>query len=684
MQMNYKNRFCHCEKASQVVIALSFALISILTSSCSDSQQKATDKQLPELLGAGTTIRIEPAEVWRERPEDFTMTIMLGKAGLPANESIGIINGSYIDRWKFDFPSHQWGSHVPWQAEDKSSANFVSAMCSRKGVSLTLKVGESGPLKPFVNTPNHFVRSVRERFRYVLELSSEKDLQEGDIIRIQWKQVSPPAYAMRYFFLPFQFSKLPDTDRDLPIRTGDFHNLPGIRVKGHSAEYLHVTCGPIHSINETFSLNIAAIDKYGNLAEDFTGTVRLIADFDNNFPSSVEFFKEDRGCKLIDHLSINEAGWYRIKAESGSISGRSNYLVVSNKEPKQRLYFGDMHTHTLDCDGTNDMLEHFFYAPKVAGLDFGSVSCHAEYFGCKKAWDRYLKETSKANKPGEFVTFYGYEWAQEGHTNAYFLSEEDAMLVFGEKRMRKKGYPEDNPQFRTGAGNEIEFMEILGNLKQPVFTIAHVHSAYNNLNDTIHWLDEIYSCHKHDRKIRENRLRENLQKGLRLGVVAGSDMHRLTMGHLCKEPGLLWPVDSGCVTCQYQTAGLQAIFASDLTREDLYAGMKDRCTYGTSGARIVLLFSCNESPMGSNIRLPNNDSPTFNIEVGGTSELSEVALCRFDGELWSEPIQLAVKETERYTGSWEDKEFKGTGIYYVRITQKDGEQAWSSPVWINK
>ena len=670
-------------KTSAVVIALFFVLFSVLISSCSDSQQKSTEMQLPELLGEGTTIRIEPAEVWRERPENFTITIRLGKDGLSANESIGIINGSYIDRWKFDFPSHQWGSQSPWQIKDENSSNYVSATCSRKGVSLMVKVGESGPLKPFVNTPNHFVRSVKERFRYVLELLADKDLQEGDIIRIQWKRVSPPAYAMRYFFLPFQFSKLPDADRDLPIRTGDFHNLPGIKVKGHSAEYLHVACRPIHSISETFSLNIAAIDKYGNLAEDFTGTVSLIADYDNSFPSTVEFLKEDHGCKQIDHLSINEAGWYRIKAESASISGRSNYIVVSNKKPKQRLYFGDMHTHTLDCDGTNDILEHFFYAPRVAGLDFGSVSCHAEYIGSKKAWDRYLKETSKANRQGEFVTFYGYEWAQEGHTNAYFLSAEDVILVFGEERMRRSGYPEDNPPFRTGAGSETELMEILGNLEQAVFTIAHVHSAYNNLNDTILWLDEIYSCHKRDREMREDRLRENLQQGLRIGVVAGSDMHRMTMGHLCKEPGLIWPVDSGCVTCQYQTAGLQATFASELTRKDLYTGMKDRCTYGTSGARIVLLFSCNESPMGSQIKLEKNDTPKFNIEVGGTTELSEVALCRFDGEMWSEPMKLAIKETERYTVSWEDKEFKQSGIYYVRITQKDGEQAWSSAVWIN-
>ncbi|KPK74977.1 MAG: hypothetical protein AMJ79_12725 [Phycisphaerae bacterium SM23_30] len=667
------------------IVNLLFVLVLVFTSSCSEAQEEAIQKELPALLGPGTTIRIKPTEVWRGKQEDFTITITLGKGGLPANESVGVVNGSYIDRWKFSFASHWWGKEKPWQTTDEKKSNYVTATCSRQGINLKLKVGEEGPAKPFVNTPDHFVRSLRERMRFVLDLSSDRNLRAGDIITLRWKRVQAPDYAMRYFFLPFRFSQLPKLDRDLPIRGGGFYSLPSIRVKGHSAEYLYVTCRPLHAINERFSLNVAAIDKYGNLAEDFSGAVKLITDCDNNFPKTVILSKDDRGRKRIQNLTIYEAGWHRIRAEGNNVSGTSNYLVISNKKPSERLYFGDMHVHTLDCDGTNDILEHFFYAPKVAGLDFGTVSPHAEYFGCKQAWDRYLKETTKANKPGEFVTFYGYEWAQEGHTNAYFLSEEDAVLIWGEKRMKAKGYPEDNPTFRIGAKSEREFMDILGKLKQsrPLFTIAHIHSAYHDLHDSIHWLDEIYSIHKVGRKRRENRLRKNLQKGLRLGVVAGSDMHRLTMGHLCDQPGEVWSYgDRGGWD---QTGGIQATFASDLTRKELYTGMKNRHTYGTSGARIVLLFNCNNALMGSQIKLTQDDKPKFSIEVGGMADLSEVAICRFDGDKWSEPMKIVLTEkaTDRYSGSWEDMEFNRTGIYYVRVTQKNGEQAWSSPIWIN-
>ncbi len=634
------------------------------------------------LLGGGSELSITPCEGWRDKISDYSMTVKLGKEGLPVGDSIGIVNGSLMDRWQFTFPSHFWNERQPWQSTDRAGPNHVSAMCRRAGVELDVKLGQPLP-KGHDNRPSHFVQALNSRKRSVLEISSGKELKEGDVIEIRWRNVKAPSYAMRYLFMPFLFSKLPELDRDLPIRRGEFDDLPRIRIKGHTAVSLHVTCRPLHGVREEFSLSIAAIDQYGNPAEDFDGDVLLSAHKSLNLPESTRFTKKDRGCKRIERLSGSEPGWFRIKAEQGSVVGLSNYVAISEEQPAAQIYFGDMHTHTLDCDGTNDIHEHFYYAPNVAGLDFGSVSCHAEYFGCAAAWQRYLRETAKANVPGEFITFPGYEWAQQGHTNAYFLSERDAVLIWGEKRMKAGGNPPDVPEFRVGAADEEQYMKILRELEQPAFTIAHVHTAYTDgIDDSVHWLDEIYSCHRHDRVKRENRLRRNLQRGLRLGVVAGSDMHRLTMGHLCRKPGKRWP-QGGWESCQYQTAGLQATYSTELTRAGLYHGMRNRCTYGTSGARIVLLFRCGDSPMGAQLEMKAGEKPKFEIEVGGTGTLSEIVLCRFDGNVWSEPFKESPSNTDRWAANWHDREFSGSGIYYVRVTQSDGEQAWSSPIWVS-
>ena len=183
--MNNRNTSNNITPSFFKIVNLLLTLILVFTSSCSGIQTRVKRKELPTLLGPGTTIQITPTEVWRGKQADYTITITLGEDGLPAHESIGIVNGSFIDRWKFSFASHWWGQEQPWQTTDEKKPNYITATCSRKEVHLSMKVGEEGPNKPFVNTPNHFVRSLNERMRFVLELSSDRALQAGDIITLQ-------------------------------------------------------------------------------------------------------------------------------------------------------------------------------------------------------------------------------------------------------------------------------------------------------------------------------------------------------------------------------------------------------------------------------------------------------------------------------------------------------------------
>ena len=186
------------------------------------------------LLGERAEVSISPCEGWRDRTSDYRITIKLGEEGLPAGDSIGIVNGSLMDRWQFTFPSHFWDERQPWQSTDAGQPNYVSATCSRAGVKLDVKLGQPLP-KGHDNRPSHFVNALRNRKRGVLEISASEELKEGDVIEIQWRNVKAPSYAMRYLFMPFLFSKLPELDRDLPIRRGEFDDLPRIRIKGHTA-----------------------------------------------------------------------------------------------------------------------------------------------------------------------------------------------------------------------------------------------------------------------------------------------------------------------------------------------------------------------------------------------------------------------------------------------------------------
>ena len=75
--------------------------------------------------------------------------------------------------------------------------------------------------------------------------------------------------------------------------------------------------------------------------------------------------------------------------------------------------------------------------------------------------------------------------------------------------------------------------------------------------------------------------------------------------------------------------------------------------------------------------------PKFTVEVGGTATIDEVVMCKYDGSDWQEIRLLEVPNDDTWRGKWQDRDFQGKGIYYLRVMQQDGENAWSSPIWIN-
>jgi len=491
---------------------------------------------------------------------------------------------------------------------------------------------------------------------------------------------------MHFYFFPFKYSRLPRYDRDLPIRQGEYETLPCIRVKGKPAVKLHLTAQPLIGKGEQFSLHIAAVDEYGNLDEDFTGTLNITSsDSSAILPQNVIISSKHKGYRTIKNLRLSTTGWHTIKISNTVISGESHLLLVTAQKPKNRLYFGDMHGHTIDGDGILTAKEHLDYACNVAGLDFASLAPHAEYFGTKQAWTRYLKEVSKANKPHEFVTFYGYEWAGQGHVNAYFLREKEVINIYG-KRCLKGKHPKDNPSFRLTCNKERRFLSMLKSLHCQTFAISHYHSEYvNPVSDEILILHEVCSTHRNNPL--EEKLKDILERSLKIGVVCGSDTHQLPVGHLCPDPCSLYKnsqamLDQPVRIATQKKCCLQATFSPRLRRENLWKAMQARFTYGTTGDRIILLFELNGSSMGQEVTLEKEQKPQFRIKVGGTTDIQEISLVKYDGQKWSEPVRKINLHKRICDFSWKDKSLNRNSLYYVRVIQVDNAKAWSSPIWV--
>lgn len=651
--------------------------------------------KLDSLLGKGTKVKISPAVVVSRSWNTFVFKITPGVGGLAPGDSLGMVCGSNIDRWQFQFASHIWGCYTPWQTRDPAAPNFLTVTCARKDVKLDARIGVSGGLKTFLNQPDHFVHALAKRYRYVLEISSDKRLRRGDIISVTWGDtthgspgVQAPALAFSYYFLPFKFSLLPKYDRDLPIRQGNFDALPSIRVTGKTATRLHCALKPLTARGESIRIHCAAVDEYGNLDENFRGTVCLeSSDKTARVPAAVCLAKRHKGRRDIEGIRFNKTGWQSITLHAGNIKSPAHPVLVSRSKPRDKIYFGEMHGHTLDCDGTFRSEDHYAYAREVAGLDFCSLASHAEYFGTAQAWQKYLRAATRAHVPDRFIVFYGFEWAGQGHINAYFLAENDAANIYGKHRL-VGGHPQDTPEFRIPCKTEKRFLELVKYLNKPVFCISHVHSIYiAPVDDTVLWLHEIYSMHQHNTL--DKKLREILAQGLKIGVVAGSDSHRLPIGSLCPDPDKVWrqPIYiDGHIGSQsiQKKCGLQATFAPVLSRRSLYHSMQQRSTYGTTGARMVLLFAINGAPMGRAIAADAGTKLNMTVRVGGTAELAEVCVLKYDGKTWSTPIKETDIRATTCDLEYTLPPLKTDIVYYLRVTQKDGERAWSSPIWVSK
>jgi hypothetical protein len=188
-------------------------------------------------------------------------------------------------------------------------------------------------------------------------------------------------------------------------------------------------------------------------------------------------------------------------------------------------------------------------------------------------------------------------------------------------------------------------------------------------------LVEIWSMHgssegydPDDRPMREPRrpggVMAALRSGVRMGLVAGSDSHGGRPGGSAKEPRPCW-------------GGLCAVWARELTRRSLFEAFMARRTYALTGARIVLRFTVNDVPMGSEIDFCA--CRRLEVEVHGTGPIARVELMRN-----SEPLHVLNPGREACKVGFEDRvaEHDGADFYHCRVTQKDGELAVCSPVWV--
>ncbi len=300
-----------------------------------------------------------------------------------------------------------------------------------------------------------------------------------------------------------------------------------------------------------------------------------------------------------------------------------------------KVFFADLHSHTSYSDGTLLPSDAHQYARDEAKLDVFSLTDHLEKVDDPE-WLDSREVAWDANVDGEFVAIPGLEWTKKlGHANIY--------------DPKTRHWPEELAEFYQAvadAGVVAKFNHPGDGSK--VFDGL----AYSEVGDQAFQLMEVR------RDEEEKAFLRALANGWHIAPEGSDDTHSPNWGNCARWTGILAP---------------------GLSKRNILDALKNRRVYSTLDRNCKLFFSVNGAPMGTVVSGP---VPKIEVEVVAEDPDSGDSIAKI--ELFENGQVVETHEPNRATCQWKVTRSPGAGqwYYFVKITQTDGNQIWSAPVWV--
>jgi hypothetical protein len=326
-----------------------------------------------------------------------------------------------------------------------------------------------------------------------------------------------------------------------------------------------------------------------------------------------------------------------------------------------RIVRGDIHRHTdLSWDGNRDgsLDDAYRYALDAAGFDYLGVCDHQAGESIPYNWWRIQKAVDMYTIQDRFAPIYSYErslkWPN-GHRNVFFAVRGNPILEI----------PKREASGEEGAANLFAYLRKFGGLTSPHTSATGAGTDFRDIDPEVQPVVEIYQGYRSNYETADapraatrkelTRFSAGLvwnawAKGAKLGVQSSSD-HVST--HISYADFWVDRVD----------------------RKSILAAMKARRSEAATD-NILIDTRIGEHFMGESFQAMK--AAPLEVYVSGTGEIGQVQVIKSNRIVYTAP---GAGREMRF--KFNDTDTKpGESYYYVRVEQKDGQLAWSSPLWV--
>lgn len=318
------------------------------------------------------------------------------------------------------------------------------------------------------------------------------------------------------------------------------------------------------------------------------------------------------------------------------------------------VYFGSLHNHTSYSDGSGTPVEAYNYARDIGQQDFFALADHSEMLTSSE-WASIKSAANNANQDGVFTALYGFEWSSifSGHV-AVFNTEDlcsylsygsfDAVLTWVNARNAIAFF--NHPGWSAFAFNEFDHFTDSPSDKFVGMELWNDHDGFSNY----YYNDGYYSNDGN-----KGYFDEALIRNWKIGASGSDDNHSATWGTA--------------------TQMRMAILANANTRTELLNALTARRFFSSEDKNIGLSFKLDGSEMGSYLQ-----TGTYTASIQATDADNEVfTLVQLikNGVVVNNWFISATSPviSQNLTCALND-------YYYVKVTQADGNEAISSPIFI--